>query len=112
MTKREFLNTVIATIDNEEVKAFAEKEIAMLDKKNATRSSKPTKTQIENEQIKFNLIEVMTEPMTVSTITKAYNEYFNTSYSVNKFTALVTQMKKNNTLLREVVKGVAYYSVA
>ena len=62
MTKREFLQAVIATeTATEEVKAFAQTEIEKLDMRNASRSSKPTKAQIENEPIKQKIVELLTE---------------------------------------------------
>lgn len=59
MTRREFLMAVIAEISNEELKAFAENEIAKLDERNHARSSKPSKTQLENEPIKENIINFL-----------------------------------------------------
>ena len=76
MTKREFLNEVIAVIDGTsevnvlELKEFAKAEIVKLDERNANRSSKPTKTQIENEPIKEKILEVLStgEKMVASAI--------------------------------------------
>lgn len=42
MTKRTFLETIIASAISEDVKAFAEKELASLDKKNASAKVKRT----------------------------------------------------------------------
>lgn len=61
MTKREFLNMVIADTTNEEIKAFAIEEIEKMDKKNASRSSKMTKTQLENVGIKQNIVDYLKE---------------------------------------------------
>ena len=88
MTKREFLQAVIAiaemekesdvTIPREKIVDktgnmymedvtmeklvdFAKEEIAKLDQRNASRSSKPTKAQIENEPIKQKIVELLTE---------------------------------------------------
>lgn len=62
MTKREFLQAVVnsegVAVD---VKSFAEEEIVKLDLRNAMRSSKPTKAQIENEPIKNKILELLIE---------------------------------------------------
>ena len=69
MTQREFYNTVIASTDNDKLKAFAENALAKLDERNAKRASKPSKTQIANEPIIKAIAEVLTdEPMLASKI--------------------------------------------
>ena len=88
MTKREFLQAVIAMAEVEKASDviiprekivdrtgnmymaditmnnlinFATEEIAKLDARNASRSSKLTKAQIENEPIKKKIVELLTE---------------------------------------------------
>ena len=69
MTQRDFYNAVIATVDNDELKAFATDAIAKLDERNAKRASKPSKTQIANEPIIKAIASVLTdEPMLASKI--------------------------------------------
>ena len=69
MTQRDFYNAVIATVDNDELKAFATDAIAKLDERNAKRASKPSKTQIANEPIIKAITEVLTsEPILASKI--------------------------------------------
>jgi len=69
MTQRDFYNAVIATVDNDELKAFATDAIAKLDERNAKRASKPSKTQIANEPIVKAIASVLTdEPMLASKI--------------------------------------------
>ena len=57
MTKREFLNAIVAGNVTDEIKAFAEKEIASLDARNAKRASTPSKNQQANVAIKKELVE-------------------------------------------------------
>jgi hypothetical protein len=55
MTQREFFKKAIAIfneVENEEMKAYAESAIEKLDARNARKSSTPSKTQVENEEIK------------------------------------------------------------
>lgn len=69
MTNREFYTAVIASVDNEELKAFATEAIAKLDERNAKRASKPSAKQKENEPIVKAISEVLTsEPMLASKI--------------------------------------------
>lgn len=59
MTQREFFTKVIATSTDSEIVEKAQELIAGLDKKNATRSAKPSKKQIENEAIKAEILEYL-----------------------------------------------------
>lgn len=72
MTKREFLNAVIANVEVAEIVEFAQAEITKMDARNAKRTSTPSKAQIANEPIIKAIAEVLTdEPMLASEIAKA-----------------------------------------
>ena len=106
MTKREFLNDVIAVIDGTsevnvlELKEFAKAEIVKLDERNANRSSKPTKTQIENEPIKEKILEILStgERMVASAIAERLE------ISTQKASALCRQLVESKKLKVEDVK--------
>ena len=106
MTKREFLNEVIAVIDGTsevnvlELKEFAKAEIVKLDERNASRSSKPTKAQIENEPIKEKILEVLStgERMVASAIAEKVE------ISTQKASALCRQLVESQKLKVEEVK--------
>lgn len=106
MTKREFLNEVIAVIDGTsevnvlELKEFAKAEIVKLDERNANRSSKLTKTQIENESIKEKILEVLStgERMVASAIAERLE------ISTQKVSALCRQLVESKKLKVEDVK--------
>lgn len=106
MTKREFLNEVIAVIDGTsevdvlELKEFAKAEIVKLDERNANRSSKPTKAQIENEPIKEKILEVLStgERMVASAIAERLE------ISTQKASALCRQLVESKQLKVEDVK--------
>ena len=69
MTQREFYTSVIASVDNEELKAYAENAIVKLDERNAKRASKPSAKQKENEPIIKAIADLLTsEPMLASEI--------------------------------------------
>lgn len=109
MTKRE---TITAMLNDEHItsnadfKAYLENELALVIKKNTYKSSKPTKAQVENETLKDKILEVLVEPMTASQIGEKVG------ISVNKASALLTQLKEDNSVIREVVKRKAYFSKA
>lgn len=106
MTKREFLNEVVAVIDGTsevdvlELKDFAKAEIVKLDERNANRSSKPTKTQIENEPIKEKILEILStgERMVASAIAEKVG------ISTQKASALCRQLVESKKLKVEDVK--------
>ena len=116
VTKRErFAQLRAIVLDNEELVAFIDHEIELLNKKNSSKGE--TKAQIENKAIKSNILGVIgTQSMTIGQITKAYNEQYETEFSSNKISALVSQMrddKSNGTgeIKRTEVKGVAYFTI-
>ena len=88
MTKREFLNAVIAETTNTETAKFAIAELEKLDNRNAKRSEKPSKKQIENAPIIEQIRGVLTEtPITASEIAEKVE------ISVQKASALVKQIE-------------------
>ena len=111
VTKRMRFEQIKSLIsDNEELVAFIDHEIELLDKKNS-RSGKPTKTQVENETIKntiFNTLQIAGKPMTVTQLlaTEELNGLSN-----QKVSALLTQLRDANKVVRTVEKKVAYYSI-
>ena len=61
MTKREFMEAVIAETQNEELVAHAKKEIEKLDRANAEKSKKRAEKAKENEPIKKAIVDFITE---------------------------------------------------
>ena len=100
--------------------AFIDERIAITEKKNASGNGerKPTATQIANEGIKEQILEVLSKaekPMTNGEITKAIG-----SDQPNKVCQLVAQMltvrkgevNPNGKVVRSEVKGKAYFALA
>ena len=90
---------------------FIDGRIAQVAKKNATPTGerKPTKTQLENEGIKEQIVSAMAEngnPMTVGELMKELGIDSN-----QKVTSLLTQLRKTNAVVRTEEKGVAYYAL-
>ena len=100
MTNREFFNAIINANVSDELTAHATAELAKLDKRNAQRSSKPSKTQLENEPIKARLLEILAvKPMTASEIHEA-----DASLSTQKISSLCRQLVEAGKLAVEDVK--------
>ena len=116
VTKRERFSQLMEIVkaskveNSAELVAFIEHEVELLTKKNS-RSGKPTKTQVENETIKAQIISVLErigKPMTVTQLL-AENEF--TGLSNQKVSALLTQLRKSGEVVRTIEKKVAFYSL-
>ena len=117
VTKRERFSQLMEIVkaskveNSAELVAFIEHEVELLNKKNS-RSGRPTKTQVENETIKAQIVSVLErvgKPMTVTQLL-AENEF--TGLSNQKVSALLTQLRKSGEVVRTIEKKVAFYSLA
>ena len=95
--------------DNAEMVKFIDHEIELLEKKNASKSAKPTATQIANEGHKKKIMEFLAKhgKATVTQIMKAVGLESN-----QKTSALVRQLKESGMVVRTEEKGVAYFGKA
>lgn len=129
MTKRDYFNALLgieAVSANDELTAFINHEIELLDKRKATPKTgerKPTARQKENAGLKIALLANM-EDGAEYTITDMVKEFdcFGEGVSSQRVNALVSQMIADKTgsgltktgeqptILRKEVKGVAYFS--
>ena len=114
MTNREFLNAVIALSASEEITEHAKTMIASLDKRNAARTSKLSKTQLENAPIKEAILGVIAE-MNAEVSASELHERLN--ISVQKASSLCRQLVEEGKLSKgerkEKGKGlVKVYSLA
>lgn len=110
MTKKEMFAELRGMVsDNPEMVKFIDHEIELLEKKNSSKSGKPTANQLANEGIKEKILEFLNDngASTVTTIMKAVGLESN-----QKCSALVRQLKESNLVVRSVEKGVAYFSKA
>ena len=91
MTQREFFKKAIAIfneVENEEMKAYAETAIEKLDARNAKKSSTLSKTQVENESIKKEILEYLVgKTDSVSSVIGLA-----LGYSTSKISALMKQL--------------------
>lgn len=114
MTNREFLNAVIALSASEEITEHAKAMIASIDKRNSARTSKPSKTQLENAPIKEAILGVIAE-MNAEVSASELHERLN--ISVQKASSLCRQLVEEGKLSKgerkEKGKGlVKVYSIA
>ena len=111
VTKRERFEQIKALVSNNaELVAFIDHEIELLNKKNS-RSGKPTKTQVENEIIKNTILDTLQtigKPVTVTQLLA--NDELN-GLSNQRVSALLTQLRKSDKVVRTVEKKVAFYSI-
>lgn len=86
---------------NDELVAFAQEAIVKLDERNAKRSSKPSKTAVENEPIKAQIMEFITkrnEFCIAGAIAEALE------ISTQKASALCRQLVADGKLVEKEVK--------
>lgn len=109
MTKREFFEAVVSGTVTEEMQEMAKKYIAQMDTRNANR--KPSAKQIENESIKEEILEVLAgqDPMTVTEIVSALG---NAELTNQRVSALLTQLKNSERVIRVTDKRKALFKVA
>ena len=112
MTKREVITAMLndsAIKENADYVAYLENELALVIKKNTYKSSKPTKTQVENEALKDRILDLLRSAEKSMTATKIATAL---EVSVNKASAMLTQLREDNSVVREVIKRKAYFSIA
>ena len=100
MTNREFFEKVMKNEVDADVIAHAEQSIAKLDKRNADRQAKPSKTALENAPIKVAILEYLVgkENEVASVIAE------NLGISTSKASALCGQLVAEDKLVATEVK--------
>ena len=100
MTTREFFENVITMVEDAEMQEKAKSLIEALDRRNAKRAERPSKTAIANEPIKAEIAKILTdEPMLASEIAKKVE------ISTQKASALLRQMDVKVTDVKVKGKG-------
>lgn len=107
ITKRDMFEMIMERVsDNTEMVEFLTHEIELLDKKKT--SSKPSKTQVENESIKEEILNILNDSNVAMSITDIMGK-LSDDYSNQKVSALVTQLVKSGLVVRDTVKGKAVF---
>ena len=112
MTKREMFET-IATVNanNAEIVAFCEHEIELLNaKKSAKRSLTPVqKANLELKEVIMAVLAEAEEPMTV---TDMRGDARLADYTPQKISALLTQLVKDERVVKSINGKKSYFGVA
>ena len=113
MTKKEMFTEIRNIVsDNAEMVAFIDHEIELLNRKSGS-PRKPTKTQVENDGFKAEIVDYLTEIDTPKTIKELQANISSISGLTNqRITHMLTDLIKAGTLVKEYVKKTPYYSVA
>lgn len=110
MTKVEFYEQIIANYAlTEEEKDFLTHEKELVVKRNARKSTKPTKAQVANVAVKeaiTNFLSEATEPLQAKAIGEGCG------ISAQKASALLKQLVEGGVVTKEVVKGKSLFSIA
>ena len=118
MTKREFLNAVITTIEGNdteisvmEILEYAKAELLKLDERNLARTSKPTATQKANEVLKEAIVAGMAHNKiyTIAEIVKEIPEC--AELSNQKVAAMLNQLKVDEKVEKITDKRKIYWKV-
>ena len=110
MTKKEMFAVLREkVVDCPELVKFIDHEVELLERKNATKSGKPTVNQLANEGLKEQILAFLSDngASTVTQIMKGVGLESN-----QKTSALVRQLKEGGLVIRSVEKGVAYFTKA
>ena len=119
MTKKEMFAEIIKMMNGEDYSVsedkmveFCEHEIELLSKK-SSGSGKPTKTQLENEGYKEVILTALAEidkPVTISELME-YAEGL-AGLKNQRVSAIMTQLKNAEKVVRTMEKKKAYFSLA
>ena len=113
LTKREkfaMVREILEQADRTDLVEFVDHEVELLNRK-TTSSGKLTPKQEENEKIKNVIVEVLAQNGDGMTVTQLMKTNELCEFSMNKLTALVTQLKNENRVERYVEKRVTYFRV-
>jgi len=109
-TKKEMYMAIReVVIDNEEMVGFIDHQIELLNKK-SNSARKPTKTQIENEQFKADILNHLAIANTMKSIKELQADIPSISKLSNqRITHMLTALVKDGKLTKEYVKRVPYF---
>lgn len=112
MTKKEYFAVIRNLVaDNEELVAFIDHEVELLNKK-SSGSRKPTAKQIENDGFKADIINALAEvdePVTISGLCEVCPSI--SELSNQRITHMLTDLRKDGKVVRSYVKKVAYFAL-
>jgi len=109
LTKMDYFNRILAYA-HEEDKDFLRHEMELLEKKNASRSTKPTAKQVANASLADDVYDAMQDGQsyTVADVKALVPEL--AEANPQKISAILTKLRKEIRVSRELVKGKAYFT--
>ena len=119
LTKRDYFKMLAGVVENsgvdnrEEVQAFINHELELLDKKSASRGTATTAKQKENEDLKEYILGILTEVNRAVTITELQAEDARLGELTNqRISAMLKQLKDEGKIIRTELKKKAYFKIA
>lgn len=119
LTKRDYFKMLAGVVENsgadnrEELQAFINHELELLDKKSASRGTATTAKQKENEDLKEYIMGILTEINRAVTITELQAEDARLGELTNqKISAMLKQLVDNNQVTKVVDKKKSYFKIA
>lgn len=111
-TKKEmFAKIRDAVASNQEFVDFLNKQIEFLERKSSS-PKKPTKVQLENENLKADIVAILTEADTLLTIKELCSACESLAgLSNQRVTHLLTALRKEKKVRREYIKRVAHFAI-
>lgn len=107
MTKKQYFGVLLEIVKgNEDLESFINHEIELLDKK--ASSGTKTKNQVENENIKVEILNALADFGKGVTVTELMNKV---AYSNQKLSALLKQLVEENKVERTEDKRKVYFSL-
>ncbi len=107
MTKTEMFTAIRANLTDADQIAFVDHEIELIAKRNASRSSKPTKAQLERQAQYEALVDFLTENERATCAEVAEHM----GVTLHSATGLLTQLRKAGKVVREYEGKTPVYSV-
>lgn len=112
LTKKDYFKKIMEVCANDSnIVAFCEHEIELLTKKNS--KSTPSKTQVENENIKNVILEELAniaKPVTITELQNASEKV--AEYSNQKISALLKQLVEVGKVVKTTDKKKSLFSIA
>ena len=112
MTKKEMFAEIRKVVaDNAEMVAFIDHEIELLNRKSGS-PRKPTKTQVENDSFKADILAALAEvdaPVTIKELCEVCGSI--ADLSNQRITHMLTDLRKDGKVARTYVKKVAYFAL-
>ena len=107
MTKTEMLTAIRANLVDAEQIAFIDHEIEMIAKRNANRSSKPSKAQLEKDALRAQIVDVLgeNERATCAQVAEAVG------VTLHSATGLLTTLRKSHVVRRDYDGKTPVYSL-